>query len=58
MTILSGELKRVEHLAGGQIRCITDCKSLYDHLHREGVPRVPSDKRLAIDLARCGKRSS
>ena len=30
---------------------MTDCKSLFDHLHREGVPRVPSDKRLAIDLA-------
>ncbi|CAE7529744.1 GIP [Symbiodinium sp. CCMP2592] len=51
MTILSGELKRVEQLAGGQFRCITDCKSLYDHLHRDGIPRIPSDKRLAIDLA-------
>lgn len=29
----------------------TDCKSLYDHLHREGVPRPPSEKRLAIELA-------
>ena len=51
MTILSGELKRVESLAGGQLRCITDCKSLFDHLRKEGIPRVPSDKRLAIDLA-------
>ncbi|CAE7353792.1 GIP [Symbiodinium sp. CCMP2592] len=51
MTILSGELKRVEQLDGAQLRCITDCKSLFDHLHREGIPRIPSDKRLAIDLA-------
>ena len=31
--------------------CITDCKSLYDHIHREGAPKAPADKRLAIDLA-------
>ena len=31
--------------------CITDCKSLYDHVHREGTPKAPADKRLAIDLA-------
>lgn len=31
--------------------CITDCKSLYDHTHREGTPKAPADKRLVIDLA-------
>lgn len=31
--------------------CITDCKSLYDHVHREGAPKASADKRLAIDLA-------
>ena len=50
-TVLTGELRRMEDLAGSKLRCLTDCKSLFDHLHREGVPRVPSDKRLAIDLA-------
>ena len=50
-TVLTGQLCRVEHLSGGKLKCISDCKSLFDHLHREGVPRVPSDKRLAIDLA-------
>ena len=50
-TVLHGDLKRVEALAGSKLRCLTDCKSLFDHLHPEGVPRVPSDKRLAIDLA-------
>ena len=50
-TLLSGHLQRVERVAGSQLRCITDCKSLFDHLHKEGIPRIPSDKRLAIDLA-------
>jgi len=31
--------------------CITDCKSLYDHIHREGTPKASADKRLVIDLA-------
>ena len=30
---------------------LTDCRSLYDHLHRDGLPRTPSDRRLAIDIA-------
>ena len=30
---------------------MTDCKSLYDALHKEGGLRVPSEKRLIIDLA-------
>ena len=50
-TVLTGQLQRVEGLCGQQLRCITDCKSLYDHLHTEGVPRIPSNKRLAIGLA-------
>ncbi|CAE7541147.1 RE2 [Symbiodinium sp. CCMP2592] len=41
------------------ILCLSDCRSLYDHLNRQGIPRVPSDKRLAVDLAalRQGLRS-
>lgn len=45
---------RVEESRGGEhtrLHLITDCRSLYDHIHREGVPRAPSEKRLAIDLA-------
>ena len=30
---------------------LSDCKSLYDHLHKAGTPRLPADRRLAIDLA-------
>ena len=30
---------------------MTDCKSLYDAVHRVGGPRAPSEKRLMIDLA-------
>lgn len=33
------------------LHLIADCRSLYDHVHREGLPRAPSEKRLAIDLA-------
>ena len=33
------------------LHTVTDCKSLFDHLHQEGVPKAPSEKRLAIDLA-------
>eukprot|EP00438_Fugacium_kawagutii_P013250 Skav234490 [mRNA] locus=scaffold3731:121116:128177:+ [translate_table: standard] len=42
-----------EGLAGKYVdfHCITDCKSLYDHTHREGAPKAPADKRLSIDLA-------
>lgn len=31
--------------------CITDCKGLFDHLHREGTPKAPSQEGLAIDLS-------
>ena len=42
-----------EHEAGRYLpyHQLTDCRSLYDHVHREGVPRAPTEKRLAIDLA-------
>ena len=45
---------RVPDHQGGQffpLHLVTDCRSLYDHIHREGVPRAPAEKRLAIDLA-------
>ena len=29
----------------------TDCKSLYDHLHKAGTPKPPAERRLALDLA-------
>ena len=48
-TLLTGKLERKR--SRFDIRFITDCRSLYDHLTRDGVPRVPSCKRLAIDLA-------
>ena len=37
--------------AGMPMHFITDCRSLFDHLHREGTPKAPTEKRLAIDLA-------
>ena len=45
---------RVPDSQGGahfDLHLVTDCRSLYDHIHREGIPRAPSEKRLAIDLA-------
>lgn len=33
------------------VHLVTDCKSLFDHVHREGIPKAPTEKRLAIDLA-------
>ena len=30
---------------------VTDCKSLYDAIHKEGAAPASTDKRLAIDLA-------
>ena len=49
-TVAKGELITVEG-ASTPLICLSDCRSLYDHIHKEGVPRVPSDRRLAIDLA-------
>ncbi len=51
-TLLKGSLVKVETARDRwPLLCITDCKSVFDHLHRAGVPRIPSDRRLAIDLA-------
>ena len=49
-TLLTGQLQRTP---GGrfQVRLLSDCRSLYDHLVKEGIPRIPTDRRLAIDLA-------
>ena len=30
---------------------MTDCRSLYDTMHREGAAKAPSEKRLCVDLA-------
>ena len=30
---------------------LTDCKSVYDAVHRVGGPRAPTEKRLVVDLA-------
>ena len=29
---------------------LTDCKSVYDNVHRVGGPKAPSEKRLVVDL--------
>ena len=49
-TICTGEMISVEK-ATYPIVCLSDCRSLFDHIHKEGVPRTPADRRLAIDLA-------
>ncbi|CAL1172263.1 unnamed protein product [Cladocopium goreaui] len=33
------------------LHLFTDCRSLYDHLRKDGVPKPPTEKRLALDLA-------
>ncbi|CAE7245428.1 RE1 [Symbiodinium sp. CCMP2592] len=48
-TLLDGKL--IKGNTKFPARFVSDCKSLYDHLMREGIPRVPTCKRLAIDLA-------
>ena len=30
---------------------VTDCKSLYDAIHKEGTASASTDKRLALELA-------
>eukprot|EP00439_Symbiodinium_sp_Y106_P045755 s2167_g5.t2 len=51
-TLLAGRLVKLsEARQEWPIICLTDCRSLHDHLHRVGVPRVPADRRLAVDLA-------
>ena len=49
-TLLSGDLVKVED-ASIPLYCLSDCRSLYDHVHKQGLPRVPADRRLAVDLA-------
>ena len=49
-TLASGELVRVES-SRVPLLCLSDCRSLYDHVHKQGIPRIPSDRRLAVDLA-------
>ena len=49
-TLLSGTLVRVED-AKIPIFCLSDCRSLFDHIHKQGLPRIPADRRLAVDLA-------
>ena len=49
-TICTGEMISVEK-ATYPIVCLSDCRSLFDHIHKEGVARTPTDRRLAIDLA-------
>ena len=51
-TLVSGHLVKHEQAAEFcPILALTDCKSLHDFLHRAGQPRLPSDRRMAIDLA-------
>ena len=33
------------------LKCVTDCRSLYDLLTKEGIPSVTQGRRLAIDIA-------
>ena len=49
-TLKEGVLQRVGE-AKAPLLCLSDCRSLFDHIHKQGVPRVPTDRRLAIDLA-------
>ncbi|CAE7492417.1 GIP [Symbiodinium natans] len=49
-SLVEGEIIEVQQ-AKMPLLCLSDCRSLYDHLHKQGVPRVPQDRRLAIDLA-------
>ena len=52
VSFLKGRLVKEED-AGRYVpmHLFTDCKSLYDHMHRDGLPKPPSEKRLAVELA-------
>ena len=51
-TLLTGRLMgHAEARRRWPIVCLSDCESLFDFLHKAGVPKVPTDRRLAIDLA-------
>ena len=50
--LLTGKLLKLEEARNTcRLLCLSDCLSLTEHLHRTGVPRAPTDRRLAIDLA-------
>ena len=49
-TLMAGRLVRPQQ-ARAKVHLLTDCRSLFDHLNREGIPRAPAERRLAIDLA-------
>ena len=49
-SFLTGKVSR-DAGKGFPLLAITDCRSLFDHMHRDGLPRTPSDRRLAIDIA-------
>ena len=49
-TLMAGRLVRPQQ-ARTKVHLLTDCRSLFDHLNRKGIPRAPADRRLAIDLA-------
>jgi hypothetical protein len=48
--LLTGTVVKIEQTPW-PLLCLTDCRSLYDHLHKAGPPKVPAEKRLAVDLA-------
>ncbi|CAE7234170.1 RE1 [Symbiodinium sp. CCMP2592] len=48
-SFLTGKITR-DAGKGILILGVADCRSLYDHMHRDGLPRTPSDRRLAIDI--------
>jgi len=45
-----GGLREANARALFPIVSLTDCKSVYDNVHRVGGPRAPSEKRLVVDL--------
>ena len=45
------DLRTQETVRRIPIVAITDCKSLYDIIHRDGSFKAPSEKRLVMDLA-------
>ena len=51
-SLLHGRIVKHEEIRGKwPLLCLSDCKSLHDHLHKAGTPRLPADRRLATDLA-------
>ena len=36
---------------GIPLLALTGCRSLYDHLNKDGLPRTPTDRHLAVDVA-------